>query len=730
MENVTRESSRAAPVAAAELSQWAERLSSGLPAAEQAALRRAVEVAATIYGQEKLPGGESVLSHALQSALILSHLRLDWETLAATVLQTSPRFGDYAERLKAEFGSGVVDLLDGVARMSEIQAIAGELPAKREEKAAQLEGLRKMLLAMVQDIRVVLVALASRSHALRYALAQRDRTDLPRLARETLDIFAPLANRLGVWQLKWEMEDLAFRALEPELYKRIVRLLHERRTDREVYIGQVIALLQRELSDAGIRAEVTGRPKHIYSIYKKMGRKEVDFQELHDVRAVRVLVDDIKDCYGALGIVHNLLRPIPKEFDDYIAKPKGNDYRSLHTAVIGPEGKAVEVQIRTFDMHQHAELGVAAHWRYKEGGKADSGYDNKIAWLRQILAWKDEVPDAGELALQFKTELFQDTVYVLTPQGKVVDLPKGATPIDFAYAVHTELGHRCRGARVDGAMVPLNFPLANGQRVEIVAAKEGGPSRDWLNLGLGYLRSGRARAKVRQWFKNQNLEASLSQGRTVVERELQRLGLSSYNLEKLAEKLNFHKPEELFAAVGRGEIVSRQIQNALREHLAPPSAPQPELPLARPLAPATGKGILIVGLDKLLTVLAKCCKPAPPDPIIGFVTRGRGVMVHRQSCSNVRLLNRERLIEAGWGEQSGGLYPIDIIINAADRQGLLRDISEVFSRERINVTAAQTLSQGPTARMQFTLEIDDVHHLGAVLKQIRDVSGVISVARK
>jgi GTP pyrophosphokinase len=730
MENVTRESSRAAPVAAAELSQWAERLSSGLPAAEQAALRRAIELAAAIYGQEKLPGGESVLSHALQSALILSHLRLDWETLAATVLQTSPRFGDYAERLKAEFGSGVVDLLDGVARMSEIQAIAGELPAKREEKAAQLEGLRKMLLAMVQDIRVVLVALASRSHALRYALAQRDRTDLPRLARETLDIFAPLANRLGVWQLKWEMEDLAFRALEPELYKRIVRLLHERRTDREVYIGQVIALLQRELSDAGIRAEVTGRPKHIYSIYKKMGRKEVDFQELHDVRAVRVLVDDIKDCYGALGIVHNLLRPIPKEFDDYIAKPKGNDYRSLHTAVIGPEGKAVEVQIRTFDMHQHAELGVAAHWRYKEGGKADSGYDNKIAWLRQILAWKDEVPDAGELALQFKTELFQDTVYVLTPQGKVVDLPKGATPIDFAYAVHTELGHRCRGARVDGAMVPLNFPLANGQRVEIVAAKEGGPSRDWLNLGLGYLRSGRARAKVRQWFKNQNLEASLSQGRTVVERELQRLGLSSYNLEKLAEKLNFHKPEELFAAVGRGEIVSRQIQNALREHLAPPSAPQPELPLARPLAPATGKGILIVGLDKLLTVLAKCCKPAPPDPIIGFVTRGRGVMVHRQSCSNVRLLNRERLIEAGWGEQSGGLYPIDIIISAADRQGLLRDISEVFSRERINVTAAQTLSQGPTARMQFTLEIDDVHHLGAVLKQIRDVSGVISVARK
>jgi GTP pyrophosphokinase len=730
MENVTRESSRAAPVAAAELSQWAERLSSGLPAAEQAALRRAIELAAAIYGQEKLPGGESVLSHALQSALILSHLRLDWETLAATVLQTSPRFGDYAERLKAEFGSGVVDLLDGVARMSEIQAIAGELPAKREEKAAQLEGLRKMLLAMVQDIRVVLVALASRSHALRYALAQRDRTDLPRLARETLDIFAPLANRLGVWQLKWEMEDLAFRALEPELYKRIVRLLHERRTDREVYIGQVIALLQRELSDAGIRAEVTGRPKHIYSIYKKMGRKEVDFQELHDVRAVRVLVDDIKDCYGALGIVHNLLRPIPKEFDDYIAKPKGNDYRSLHTAVIGPEGKAVEVQIRTFDMHQHAELGVAAHWRYKEGGKADSGYDNKIAWLRQILAWKDEVPDAGELALQFKTELFQDTVYVLTPQGKVVDLPKGATPIDFAYAVHTELGHRCRGARVDGAMVPLNFPLANGQRVEIVAAKEGGPSRDWLNLGLGYLRSGRARAKVRQWFKNQNLEASLSQGRTVVERELQRLGLSSYNLEKLAEKLNFHKPEELFAAVGRGEIVSRQIQNALREHLAPPSAPQPELPLARPLAPATGKGILIVGLDKLLTVLAKCCKPAPPDPIIGFVTRGRGVMVHRQSCSNVRLLNRERLIEAGWGEQSGGLYPIDIIISAADRQGLLRDISEVFSRERINVTAAQTLSQGPTARMQFTLEIDDVHHLGAVLKQIRDVSGVISVVRK
>ncbi|HSF46874.1 MAG TPA: bifunctional (p)ppGpp synthetase/guanosine-3',5'-bis(diphosphate) 3'-pyrophosphohydrolase [Burkholderiales bacterium] len=706
-------------------------LLSCVPAAEQVILRRAIDGARSIYGEAKLESGEPVFTHVLHTALILAGLKLDVETLVAALLQATPRFGDYAERHRNEFGPRVAQLLEGAARMSEIQALTGHAQAPAPERAAQLEGLRKMLLAMVQDVRVVLIALASRTRALRYALAQQTHPGLARLARETLDIFAPLANRLGVWQLKWELEDLAFRALEPDVFAKIVKLLDEKRSAREQYLSEVIGALSAELERAGIRAEVSGRPKHIYSIYKKMRRKGIEFQALYDVRAVRILVNDLKDCYGALGVVHAIWQPVPKEFDDYIAKPKRNDYRSLHTAVIGPEGKALEVQIRTFDMHQHAELGVAAHWRYKEGGKFDSRYHDKIAWLRQILAWKEDVADASELASQFKTELFQDTVYVLTPQGKVIDLPRGATPLDFAYAVHTELGHRCRGARVDGALVPLNFPLANGQTVEVIAAKEGGPSRDWLNTAQGYLRSSRARAKVRQWFKNQNLEASIAQGRAFIERELQRLHATGIGLDKLAEKLRFNKPDELLAAAGRGELAARQIQQALKAETGEAAKLEPELPLARAaLAPAAGKGVLVVGVDKLLTVLAKCCKPAPPDAIIGFVTRGRGVMVHRASCANVQRLDRERLIESGWGSHHEGIFPVDVVVDAADRQGLLRDISEVFSREKINVTAVNTLSKNIAARMHFTLEINSIQHLNGVLKQIREVSGVISAQRK
>jgi GTP pyrophosphokinase len=462
-----------------------------------------------------------------------------------------------------------------------------------------------MLLAMVADIRVVLIKLAERTQTLRN-LSGAPREVQVSVAQETNDIFAPLANRLGVWHIKWEMEDLSMRYLEPELYKRIARLLDERRVDREQYIADVIARLKHELHHAGIKADVTGRPKHIYSIINKMRRKQVDFHELYDVRAVRILVDDVKSCYAALALVNALWQPIPEEFDDYIANPKSNNYRSLHTAVLGPRGLALEVQIRTYEMHRHSELGVAAHWRYKEGGKSDAGFDERIGWLRQILAWKKELTDKGEVLEQFRNQLFVDRVYVLTPQGKVIDLPRGATPVDFAYALHTDLGHRCRGAKVDGSIVPLTYALENGQRIEILTAKQGAPSRDWLMAGQGYLKTSSARAKVRHWFKTQNVEESIAQGKEALDRELHRLGVSDVNQEKLAQKLRFNKPEDFFAALGRGEIAPTRLARAIQEE-APRPAP-------RAMERTSSTGVVVEGMGNLMTRFAKCCLPVPPDP--------------------------------------------------------------------------------------------------------------------
>ncbi|MDP2239787.1 MAG: bifunctional (p)ppGpp synthetase/guanosine-3',5'-bis(diphosphate) 3'-pyrophosphohydrolase [Burkholderiales bacterium] len=698
--------------------------------AEAEALRCVLDFVASRYAGRRLASGEPVLKHVIETAGILADLKLDHETLAAALLFPCHEVAPKDARLLPEkFGAAVSELAQGVVRMGEIGALSNRMPAaqKPEQQAAQLEALRKMLLAMVQDIRVVLIKLADHVQGMRYIVKSKAEKLQRESAELTRDIFAPLANRLGVWQLKWELEDLAFRILEPETYKRVARQLDEKRSDRERYIEGVMAVLRRELARAGIEADVTGRPKHIYSIYKKMHRKGLDFEALHDVRAVRVLVNDVKDCYAALGLVHNLWSPIPKEFDDYIAKPKSNDYRSLHTAVIGPEDKAVEVQIRTHDMHQHSELGVAAHWRYKEGARHDKSYDEKIAWLRQILEWKDEVGDAGEIAEQFKNGLFEDTVYVLTPQGRVIDLPKGATPIDFAYHVHTELGHRCRGAKVDGAMVPLNTPLANGQQVEILAAKQGGPSRDWLNPQLGYLKSQGARGKVRQWFNRQNYEADVAQGRAALDKELQRHGMTRLNLDKLAGDLGFSKLNDFLAELGRGDIGPKQLADALREEPAP-AAPE-VLVTRKPSAPSRGS-VLVVGVDKLLTVPAKCCKPAPPEPIIGFVTRGRGVTVHRANCASVKRLAPERMVTAEWGGAEGATFPVDIEVEAVDRTGLLRDISEVLSRERINVTATKTASRDLSARMRFTLEVANLDRLKQALTLIREVRGVVSAARR
>lgn len=720
----------------AAIAAWQAAIKDRYPPAEAQTLLRAQQYAASHQAGHRLASGEPVLSHALETAAILGELRLDHESLAAALLYPCIEARSEAARglrdqFKEQFGAAIADLAEGVVRMAQIGALSSRRPAlpKPEQQAAQLEALRKMLLAMVQDVRVVLIKLADHLQELRY-LAKNGDPDQRRDAAElTRDIFAPLANRLGVWQLKWELEDLALRILEPETYKRIARLLDEKRVDRERYIENVIVSLKAELARAGIAAEVTGRPKHIFSIYKKMIAKSIDFEALYDVRAVRILVGDIKDCYAALGLVHNLWSPIPKEFDDYIAKPKSNNYRSLHTAVTGPEGKAVEVQIRTHEMHQHSELGVAAHWRYKEGARHDRGYDEKIAWLRQILDWKDEVADANELAEQFKTGLFEDTVYVLTPQGRVIDLPKGATPVDFAYHVHTELGHRCRGARVDGAMVPLNTALHNGQQVEIIAAKQGGPSRDWLNPQLGYLKSQGARTKVRQWFNRQNYEADVAQGRALLDKDLQRHGMTGINLDKLAADLGHPKLTDFLAALGRGEIGPKMMQDALRGD-AQPAAPIEVPPATRRPRAANRGSVLVVGIDKLLTVPAKCCKPAPPEPIIGFVTRGRGISVHRADCASVRRLDPERRVSAEWGDAAGATFPVDIEVEAVDRTGLLRDISEVLSRERINVTATNTASRDLSARMRFTLEVANLEQLQRALQLIREVRGVMRAVRR
>jgi GTP pyrophosphokinase len=562
------------------------------------------------------------------------------------------------------------------------------------------------------------------------SLTRSDEATRRAAGAQTLSLFAPLANRLGVSDLKWELEDFSFRFTEPELYKKIAQLLDEKRSEREAYIQRVIEKLRSELSGVGIRPQVQGRPKHIYSIWRKMGGKHVPFERLYDIRAVRVIVRNVRECYTVLGVVHDLWRPVEGEFDDYIANPKANDYQSLHTAVVGPEGKTLEVQIRTEEMHQHSEHGVAAHWRYKEGTRSDRAFDAKIAWLRQVLSWKQEVLGEGA-ARPAARAVFEDTLYVLTPQGRVIDLPRGSTPLDFAYHVHTDLGHRCRGAKVDGQMVPLDYKLQNAQRVDIMAAKQGGPSRDWLSPQLGYLASPRALAKVRQWFRHEDHEHDVAAGRAVLDKELSRLGATSHSHESVAHACAFAKLEEFYAALGRGEVSARQIEVAVRgEAPVPVDAPAIHVTPAPPSKASSG--VLVLGVNNIATMVARCCKPVPPDPIVGFVTRTRGVMVHRIDCRNITSLSaeqRERLMPADWGNTAEAPFFAEIEVVAIDRQGLLRDISEAIARERINVTAVNTLSRGAHAFMRFTLQVSSADGIVRVLRQVKDVPGVDTARR-
>jgi GTP pyrophosphokinase len=718
----------------AALDSLAEGLTAGLAASERALVADALEFAEPLYAGQLLSTGEPVWPHALGLAAGLASIGMDPAARAAGILFAAPKYLDGAGVLEKKFGAEIAALAVGTEKLYRLRVLT------RAPALEQNEILRKMVLGMVEDIRVVLIRLASRTQTLRW-YAKNPSEERKAYARESLEIYSPLANRLGVWQLKWELEDLSFRYLEPELYRKIAQMLDQRRVERERYIANAIEVLGNELKKIGLRAEVTGRPKHIYSIWNKMRLKQLDFSDVHDVRALRVIVPTPADCYSVLGVVHDLWEPIPKEFDDYISRPKGNNYQSLHTAVLGPAGRTLEVQIRTEEMHRQAEFGVAAHWRYKEDRvkalRSDSAFDDKIAWLRELLAWRDEVADGAGWAEKTKKASLDDTIYVITPQGKVLDLPAGATPVDFAYTLHTDLGHRCRGAKVDGKMVPLDTALRSGQRVEIIAAKGGGPhgvgpSRDWLNPELGFLRSHRARGKVRQWFNAQALAATVAQGRAVVEKEQRRESALRANLGQLAQKLGFAGPEELFAAVGRDEVNLRQLQGALREAKGEAPAAAPAAVQRKKAKQPSESGLLIVGVDRLMTQLARCCKPVPPDPVRGFVTRGKGISVHREDCTSLKRLaerSPERLIEARWGTKSEGTYPVDVLVTASDRQGLLRDIGEALARERINVTAVRTQSRDELAHMRFSFEVADVAHLRRAFAAIKQVAGVIRVGR-
>ena len=712
------------------------------------ALTRARAFAEPLLAGETLDTGENTLAHADAVALILRLIGGSEAMQAASYLvYACEHLNKPQEAIAKGFGDNFATLALETTQLVRLQRQARQVQAAgarsaaipmAQTAAAQTENVRKMLLAFSRDLRVVMLRLASRLQTLRH-FAQTKLPLPPGLAAESLQVFAPLANRLGIWEIKWEMEDLAFRFLEPDTYRTVAGLLDEKRTQREAQVQRLRDEVLAGLQSQGIVGTVQGRPKHIYSIVRKMRGKSLGFEQIHDIRALRVVVASVPDCYAALSWVHSQFAPITEEFDDYIARPKANGYRSLHTIVRDAGGQPIEIQIRTQAMHEHAEHGVAAHWAYKEAGakgyagvSATGTYDAKIAVLRQLLAWERELSGTQGPGV------FDDRIYVLTPDAAIVELPQGATAVDFAYCVHTNLGHRCRGARLDGVMVPLNTPLKNGQTVEVTVAKEGGPSRDWLNAELGYLVSHRARAKVRAWFNALALDETVAKGREAVEKLLQREGRTALKLDDLAVQLGFNAADDLFEVVGKDEFSLRNIELLLRP--PEPAAADADLPLLRKprstAQPAKG-GLLVVGVDSLMTQLAKCCKPAPPDAICGFVTRGKGVSVHRADCSNLREMvarNGERVIEVAWGEPVGSLkeavYPVDVSVEAADRQGLLRDISEVFTKDKTNVIAVQTQTVKGTAWMTFTVEVSDSSRLARVLGTVAELPGVRSARRR
>ncbi len=713
------------------LIEWASETFSG---GELELVKSAYEQAVVAHDGQTRASGEPYVIHCVEVARMLAELGLDHHAVAAGLLHDVVEDTPWTvDDVRKRFDAEIARLVDGVTKLAYIDTMSQM--GSRDIEAEEAESLRKMFLAMADDVRVVLIKLADRLHNMR-TLGSLSQERRERIARETLEIFAPLANRLGIWQVKWELEDLGFRHFDPETYHQIANLLAERRDSRETDIHKVIADLQARLRLEGIAASVEGRPKHIYSIYRKMRRKDVEFDQIFDVRGLRVIVDSVQDCYAALGVVHALWRPIPGEFDDFIATPKDNMYQSLHTAVVGPDGRTLEAQIRSRAMHQRAELGIAAHWRYKEGSKRDLAFESKVAWLRSLMDWRADVEDAKEFVDTLKIEVLEDRVYVFTPAGQVRDLPAGSTPIDFAYHIHTEVGNRCRGARVNGRLVQLTYRLQNGDQVEIITAKQGGPSRDWLRPDLGYVRSARSRQKIRRWFRQQDRDENIGFGREQLRRELKRLNLAdSVTYQEVATLFEYKDVDDLFAAIGYGDLNTQRVAARILQVLRREEVFTEEEEASVAVTP---EGIRVKGVGDLHTQLAQCCKPSPEDgePIIGYVTRGRGVTIHKWDCANILIRTNkgevERLIEVDWGTDLERVYPVVIRVRAWDRDGLLRDIATVIAEEGINMRGVtSTLPQKTNLiTLTATLEITSISQLISILDRIDRLPNVVEVSRQ
>jgi len=708
-----------------------EKVSVYLPEKGQKLVRQALDFAIESHDGQLRKNGDPVISHPLAAAATVADLQLDASAIAGALLHdVQEDCGVSNAEISKRFGSEVAVMVEGVTKLGIISGQAAD--AEAVDKQMQAENLRKMFLAMAQDLRVVIIKLADRLHNMK-TLWARSREDQERIARETMEIYAPLAARLGIWEIKWQLEDLSFRYLQPEEYKRLAEMLEVKRKVREQYVNEVCKVLRSELEKQGVKAEVYGRAKHIYSIYKKAEKyanERRDMDEIYDLLAVRILVDDVTDCYSALGVVHGMWRPLPGTFDDYIANPKESMYQSLHTTVMALNTQPLEVQIRTYEMHRSSEFGIAAHWRYKEGTKRDELYEERLAWLRQLLDWQREMSQAEELIEAVKTDIFQDQVFIFTPKGEIKDMPAGSTPLDFAYRIHTDLGHMCVGAKVNGRLVSLNYQIKNGEVVEIVTSKSSkGPSRDWMNPHLGYLRTTHAREKVRQWFKKQQRAENIAKGKEAVERELARLGTDVPEMQKdILRIFKFEEMEDFYLRVGYGEISTQQIGNKLA-HLIEES--DDVLEFKTPQAAQTVSGIRVLGTGDLLTKLARCCNPVPGDQIMGYVTRGEGVSIHRADCLNIlREDEPERLVAVEWG-QRGQMYPVAVHIDAWDRVGLLRDIATMVAEERVNMVGVHTQEADDShITIYVTLETTGIEQLSRLLNRLEGIRGVLSVSRR
>jgi len=730
-----------------QLEQFLEKLPPSFSVLEVEEIKKAYQLAESAHKGQSLPSGLPYFSHCIAVALILAELSVPPELIIAGLLHDVVEDTEInLDQIQNDFDPEVAVLVDGVTKLTNLPRLLrgdqkveettdtkGSIRHRKYREDEIAEALRKIFLAMSDDIRVVLVKLADRLHSMR-TLSHFNESTQKRIAQETLDIFAPLANRLGIWQIKWELEDLAFRYVAPDQYKEIAEKLANRRTDRESQISEIIDRLHQELGAEGIKAKISGRPKHIYSIYKKLTRKGMPFEMLMDLRGVRLIVADVTTCYKALGVVHMKWRPIPGEFDDYIAARKDNNYQSLHTAVIFDDGKPLEVQIRTQEMHDSAEYGIAAHWRYKEDRtKLKDSYQQKISWLRSVFAWQQEEEDAEDLVDSWKSDVFKDRVYVLTPQGDIIDLPAGSTPIDFAYYVHTEIGNRCRGAKINGKLVSLDYVLQTGNQVEILTAKRGGPSRDWLNPNLGLVRTSRARSKIKHWFKRQDRELNLNQGKAILEKELKRLGIKDFNLDEILPELSVKSIDDLYVAIGCGDIGIGRVVNKIAEMEEETLDEDLELDFDLVETPPTimpSDAIRVMGLKGIATTMAKCCNPMPGDDIIGYITRGRGATIHRQDCPNIlRVTENERLVKVSWG-QPGKKFTVPVQIKAYDRQGLMSDISKVITDESVSLIDMSMKMNQHLAVIKLVIGVKGITQLSKILTKLESLPNVYEAKRR